>query len=404
MEAELKRILRAARRYWWVAVVACLILAPTAYLAGRATSTVYVARSQLLVTPGLAGVSSIIQPDSTTETFRTLVTSGPVLDAVILERGLDMTRQDLVKKVTPVRVPGTNIIEIQVRDGNPRLAADINNSISRHAESKVFDLTYGQIQRNLSDLTAEVQSQRDQLVVIETRLATIDVPENEENNEVQAEISSLRSQRLALQQTISDLEVTIRTLRSEIASTNVPIAIIETANVPDKPEGATPLVLGVIGGLIGLGAGALFGLWREYSKTTVQDVSELGGLASDIPFTSISAQGIADPESDEVGLLAARIVGLQEVKGRQLAVVSARPIDSLSNLEQTLKDLDVADDQILVRQGLLTNPREMAYVGSSVAGSVIAFRFDETDVNDVKFLLGLLKDMNVPVALMLGVE
>lgn len=103
LEAELKQILNASRRLWWIPLLLGLILASVTWAADNAMSSSYIASTQLVVFQPVAGQNSVSGEGQQIQTYLQLVESGPVLDRVIIEFGLDMTRFDLASKIeTPI--------------------------------------------------------------------------------------------------------------------------------------------------------------------------------------------------------------------------------------------------------------------------------------------------------------
>lgn len=66
-------------------------------------------------------------------TYSVILTSDTVLDKTIADLGLDMTYQQLVKKVSITSVNDTQVMKITVRDSDPQLAQDIVASIVEQA-------------------------------------------------------------------------------------------------------------------------------------------------------------------------------------------------------------------------------------------------------------------------------
>ena len=371
LDFEIKRLLRAARRFWWIPAILVLVFAPTAWALGRLSPDMYVARSQLLVTPISMGSGAIASQESSTETYRQMVKSSPVLDAVILELDLDLTWQELALKIETHRVQGTSIIEIQVRDEDPQVATDINNAVARQVEAEVSDLTNGQMQRNLDDLNYEAQSLRDRITTLDTRLSTIDTEENSEDSAIQSEITSIRSERLQLQQTLVDIESSIRSLTSDIARTTSPLAVLGNAVVPSNPEGTSAIVLAALGAIAAIGAGGLIGIWLEYRNRTIWDAQQV--VSGPVLSTTLSADGADN--------LVARLIGaFQNTDASRLAIVSADEQPYVETLQQQLATEGI---DAIAASNVLTDGDALRRLQAGDAAVIVA-RLNSTHIADLQ--------------------
>jgi len=84
--------------------------------------------------------AAAVYADYKTVTVKALVTSEPVLEAVIEEENLDLDAHELATHVAAISAPQTNLIEIRVTWSDAQGAADIANSI---AQQVVDDFSAG---------------------------------------------------------------------------------------------------------------------------------------------------------------------------------------------------------------------------------------------------------------------
>lgn len=354
MEIELSRILRTVQRLWWIVIVLPLVFGAIGYGIGSLQSPSYEATTQLMVTSQVSGESILAESGDTT-TFQTLVTSGPVLDRVILELALPYTREELGKMVTATTISGTQIIEIRVTADNAQMAADIANALSRNMVTTATDLSIGELQRNLDDMSQQAATIRDRITVIDTRLQELDTPQNAENTEAQAEITQLERERLELSQTLADLESTTRTLNSNLSSMSIPVVVTDFATPPGEPAGAGRLLLAILGAFIGgfIAVGCIL-----YVALTDRVVRDAGQIVSDPILERIRQGELSGGLSASVAILAAKIAGAGSGESPyRLAVVAPRERPDAAALSEQLAHLNQGEfAEIIAANGVLDKP------------------------------------------------
>jgi capsular exopolysaccharide synthesis family protein len=268
VEIDLRQVIRALLRWWWTIVLLVALGGLAGYGLASLQAPSYSATTSLLVTTTLS--STLVEEGNRAETYRSLVESGPVLDRVILELGLEHDREELAAVVTPTVVMNTQIIEITVTDESPERAAEIANSVARNFENQVAELTVGQLQQNLEELQGQSADLLARQAEIDAQIAEIDTEANAENTEIQAEISALQSERLRVAQTIADLDSSIRSINEQLVTSTTPVAVADVATVAKQPESPRPMLIGILGaflgGLIGLGLVALL----EFMDTRIR--------------------------------------------------------------------------------------------------------------------------------------
>lgn len=385
MEIELRRILRAIRRFWWMPVVAGLILGTVGFAAPSFSAKNYRATTQVLVMPLQEGSASIAPEGNLTTTFQGLVTSGPVLDLVIRKLDLNMSREDLASIITVNPVSGTQILEITVIHKDPQVAADIVNSIAENSVVIVTELTSSDLRKSLDESRNQVATLRDQIAVIDSRLDELDVPENEEDTAAQAEILQLRNDRLLLAQTQVDLQATIRGLNSQFVQMSVPVTVVETASVPENPEQMSRVLLSIIGAFVGAIIGAAVMILSELLDKRLWDASDFSGLMQ-APVQSLSLA-----ESDSRNLSAARLRGLLPNLNDSV-LVSPRTYAEFAELSG---ELGLSRELTMVN-GLLDDSEAVALIKNR-SRAVVAVKSGKDSVDDVEVTVESLRDMGVNV-------
>lgn len=75
-----------------------------------------------------------------TEDYKIMVTSRPVLEAVITKQGLDMTYENMKSKVTIGNPADTRILTVTVTDSDPLMAKNLANAIAETSSEYIGDI------------------------------------------------------------------------------------------------------------------------------------------------------------------------------------------------------------------------------------------------------------------------
>ena len=340
MEIDLSVITHTIKRLFWVPAVAVILLGSLGFGVGSVLPDSYNATTQLLVTQQISG-SSVLAESGRPETFVNLVTSGPVLDRVIIELELDLTREDLADMITATVVPGTQIIEISVDSSDPQLAADIANALSRNMVSTASELSIGELQRNLDDMKGQAESAQNRITVIDTRLAEIDVEANAENAELQAEIAQLKRDRLQLSQTSADLDAKIRQLTTELSSASIPVVTTDFAKAPTESNKTSPILLGILGIFIGAIVGAAIILYVAVTDEVVRNADQ---VKTGPVLGTLSKADVESGSEATLGVNAGKIVAFaRAAESHRVSIVSPRENGESEALAAKLKDFLASD-------------------------------------------------------------
>lgn len=268
MEIELRQVIRAAIRWAWLIALTTVLAGVVAFMLTKGQTATYSATTTLLVNPqqvtSSTDNSQLQASRSQADTYVRLVESGPVLDRVVKELNLPITSSELANKVEATTVINTQLIEITVKDPSPKQAALIANSVANAFEQRVDDLTTGRLEANLKQASSESSALRARMAEIDAKLADLDTDANRNNADIQTQISALKEERSRAQETTADLDATIRSINSSLATTTSPVAVADEAQAarePDSPKPALMTALGLfLGFLIGCGLAALLQL------------------------------------------------------------------------------------------------------------------------------------------------
>ncbi|MFE4674228.1 polysaccharide biosynthesis tyrosine autokinase [Streptomyces sp. NPDC056721] len=222
---DLHGFLKALARRW-PTVVVCLVLATGAALAATNLSTpVYEARTQLFVATRTGDDTTQMNEGQSfsqarVQSYAAIVTTGQVTRPVVKELRLHTTAEELASRITAAAPLNTVLIDITVRDADPKRAARIANAVAQRFSTVV--------------------------------------------------------ERLEAPKRAADSQQTGKKRRAAVASSPVSLGITQEAVAPAGPVSPRPLlnlVAGVLGGLL-LGAGLV--ALRETLDTTLKTSEALG--------------------------------------------------------------------------------------------------------------------------------
>ena len=135
------------KRFWIIALITVVAMVVSGVISFFMLSSVYEAKSTLIVNTEKSQETQMITGDQFTVTQKLAVTYGEiiksraVLEDVISNLKLDSEYEDLVEKITVSPVQDTQIISISVQDTNPKKARDIANEIPKVFEKEVKRIT-----------------------------------------------------------------------------------------------------------------------------------------------------------------------------------------------------------------------------------------------------------------------
>jgi Mrp family chromosome partitioning ATPase len=156
---------RALLTRWWVILAGAILGGVVAFAIVSAASPAYEADARLLAGPIAADDDTLRAAGQLGRTYAALATSRPILDAVIKEKGLDITSDELAEKINTSSNDVTRIVLIRVTDQDPEEAAAIANLVATKLQTltnapsvddtlidevlrqrELFGLTQGQIE------------------------------------------------------------------------------------------------------------------------------------------------------------------------------------------------------------------------------------------------------------------
>jgi len=245
----------ALRRYWWLLILVPLLAALAVYEGIHFIGPTYSATATLLVTP--ASSSGDFSNDANaanllTRTYGELVKSPLVLRRTITDLRLAETPTQLAREVNAVPQPSTQIVYMSVKNRNPRLAADIVNTLGDQLVvllSSIQRTEATQSNQALQDSVDKARMDRDN---VSTQLAVLRGASGMRTPDENIQIANLAALGDQYQSTYSSLlELQQRLILTQAAAQNR-VTVVARAEPPLQPiDNRLPLYLAValLGGL-----------------------------------------------------------------------------------------------------------------------------------------------------------
>jgi non-specific protein-tyrosine kinase len=285
---ELKDYWNIAKKWWWLAVACVLISSVSSYIGTLDMPRIYQATSTVMVGQALQKADPSSQDiwlsQQLAQTYAEMVKRRPIRSSAAEALGLQFTPSP--GNISTRQVPGTQLLEISVRDTDPErarvLADEIANQLilqsptmSQDQERQAFvqDRLAG-IERNIQEAEAEIDEEQAKLEAANSARAI---------QQYQANIT-------ALQQKLSSYESTYASLLLTVQGGTNTISMFESATTPQNPISPnvpeTVALAGAIGFALAVGGAVLI----EFLDDTVKSPEEAVRLAGDAPMLAAIAQ------------------------------------------------------------------------------------------------------------------
>jgi polysaccharide biosynthesis transport protein len=291
VELDLHRLLRIARRWWWLVALCIVIAGSVAYVRVDSQVRLYSTSSTVLINPAgeISSVGNTIQTAGRlTSTYSLWIVSSPVLervDAELREAGVG----GLQGQISAAAIGDSLFIRISVTDTDPYRAALTANVAAEqfiqyvHEQSTLASTE----QRDQIETQIEVLEQR----IADTEAEIVSLEESPDADE--EEVETLQDNLLQLQEDLSRLRLSARSLDASIASTRNQIVLSSPAwepSAPFAPQVRRTTLLGTIGGgLLAVGAIALL----EYLDNRVRTREEVQALTSAPVLAMVSTHPVS---------------------------------------------------------------------------------------------------------------
>lgn len=283
---ELNQYLRLFRKWLWLILVSAFVAGGISFIVNTGRPAVYETQTTIAIgrfiearNPQAADIQVGIDLAST---YAEIVRTFDIMQGVIDSLNLEITVEDLARRVETVVVTGTSLLQIRVNYTDAILAADIANAVAEQliAQSPT-NLTRDQqaqldfANNEITALNVQLQDARQRLELTDNQLQTA---------ETEAERNRLTEQRNATIDQINQASATIAQFTDTITTlqqnTNA-LDIVERARIPTRPSGTSLVVATLLGSVVGAALAMALALLVEYldeSFRNSEDISKILGL------------------------------------------------------------------------------------------------------------------------------
>jgi polysaccharide biosynthesis transport protein len=229
---ELRWILGVLRRWWWLILLCTALAGGAAYYITGIIPPVYEANFTLLVEPSKNTISSqynaIIAAERLALTYSEMLTSRPVLEAVISELNLEETPAELSKKISTSYINNTQLIKCTIQEETPEQAAQLANVLAVAFTEYIHDLA---MERYTSSITSAQEKMDVSAEAIQATQAQIDNLRllKSENEAELGRVQGLLTQYLA---DLRTLQANYHSFKLSITQYSDKVHIVEPAQIP----------------------------------------------------------------------------------------------------------------------------------------------------------------------------
>lgn len=269
MEVDLRDIMRIARRRGWLIVLTMAIAGSTAFAVSSQQDSQYSATATLLVVPsqtvGSNELSALQASRSIAETYRLLITTGPVLERVVEVLSLPYDAVELDERVSTAIVGETQVIEVTAIDGDPEVAALIATTLVEQFQVRMDE----QNRIRLGASAADVEGQG-------STTARSQSPLNQ-NGAAERQVDFVSGGLGGIEASLAEGQSSVRDASDPVPVTAL-IEIWESARVPAEPFEPRPLLSLLLGLFVGLLIGVGLIAIVEFLDNTVKPEHDMQSL------------------------------------------------------------------------------------------------------------------------------
>ena len=275
---DVRRHIAIVRSWSPLLVVAVLLAAGAAFAYSSLQPKVYEAKATLIVGQSLSGVSpdfdQLMVSQRLSTTYAAVATKRPILEKVIEELGLDVTVDDLAKRVRAEAALESTLLTITTQDTDPDRAAAIANGLADQLIEASASIQ-GQESEFQASVEADLNATQQQIVATQAEVEQLVKVKNRTVRQ-EATLATLEDRLASLRSTYVALLSYTSGGASNLLSVVEPAV---AANSPVSPKTAlNTLLAAVIGLLIALGLVAVLEYLDDRVKTR-EELEELTGVS-----------------------------------------------------------------------------------------------------------------------------
>ena len=292
---DLKQYLEILQRWWWLMVACVLVASVSSYIGTLQMPRIYQATTTVMIGQTLEQANptsgDLYISQQLAQTYAEMVKRRPVLAGAAGALGLEYVPSD--EDVSTRRVPGTQLLEISVRDTIPEraqaLADEIANQLILQSPTESDDTerqTF--VRERLAGLEANIEETEAEIEKEQAKL--------EAANSARA-IQQYQSNISALDQKLSSYESTYASLLLTVQGGTNYISVVEPASKPNTPISPNVAETVLLAAAIGLGLAVAGAVLIEFIDDTIKSPDEASRL-TELPVLGTIAriEGETRPE------------------------------------------------------------------------------------------------------------
>jgi capsular exopolysaccharide synthesis family protein len=277
---EIRQYFTIIKKWWWLILASTLVASAASYYAVSRMPKIYQAGTTVIVGQSLQQAnpndSDLWISQQLAQTYQDLASRQPILQGAADALGLPYVPAK--EDVSAWLVPGTQLLEISVRDTDPERARALADEIAQQLilqtpnEIREDQARHTFLQTQLKTLQENIQATEEEIKLEQEKL--------DASNSARA-IQEYQNNMIALQQKLGDYQSTYASLLQSVEGRTNYISIFEPATTPTKPTSPrvleTVLLAAALGMILALGGTFLIELLDDTVKTA-DDLRYLAGL------------------------------------------------------------------------------------------------------------------------------
>lgn len=255
MDLSLNQLIKIARRWWWLIILAPLIGGASAYLSADRQTPLYSASATIQVNPpqnqSSVDLSTLNGAQRWAETYRQLIRTREVLSPLIDSLDLPYSVSTLQGKVSTSTVSNTQLIRISVSDPSPEQAAYLANAIADRFLQYSAELQTTLSGPYIDQINQQIATTQQQIATVQTEIAAIEASDNPNSAENASRRADLNQQLGQLQSSYSDALSAANQAALDQAAQITQVTIADRAYEPSVPYAPRTELYTVLGAFVG---------------------------------------------------------------------------------------------------------------------------------------------------------
>mgnify|MGYP005832854073 CR=1 FL=1 len=330
---ELRRYLQIAASWLWLIILGTFVAGAISYAVSARMTHIYNASTTLLVAQASGSefveYTSLLTSAQLAKTYGTLLTTRPILQQVVENLQLDVTANQLSRRVSVRVIPDTRLLKLTVEYDDPTLAINVANEIARvfvQQETKRQDTGFSAYEEAL---VKQMEGIREDIAAAQARLAELEA------------LGSVQTEADTRETDLRDLKSDLSTYRNAYA------LLVDTYLTLSRQTSTTPATV------------------QEAAVATRKDLEarktilagEIGTLEKDIKAQRARVAGLEALKT----LSEAQETELRELRTNvtQLQSTYSNLLGTYMSLIRQIESADAASDTVVAPQDALQEQKDM---------------------------------------------